>query len=283
MVCTMAVDHDMKPGPATELKSEVKEYWERQSCDTDQARSTKFSLQYFEEIENWRYNDQPFIHSFAQFTRYHGKRVIEVGFGAGTDFVQWLRAGAVASGVDLTQEGLENLRHRIEIYRLPAPERIEVADAEHLPFDSGYFDLGYSFGVLHHSPDTERAISELVRVVRPGGQIKIMLYNRHSIWAFNLWARHALLRGRPWKSLAWALWNHMESIGTKGYTRAEVRQMLARLGLKDITIRTETTGIDHVIASKAFRFLNPFYRLLARLSNRKLGFFHCITATKPGP
>src|SRR5689334_4329088 len=172
---------EMKPAPAPELKSQVKQFWERQSCDTDQARSGKFSRDYFEEIEQWRYADQPFIHSFAQFTRYRGKTVLEVGFGAGTDFLQWLRAGAIASGIDLTEEALANLTHRLQVYGLPAPERLQVGDAENLPFESNSFDLGYSWGVLHHTPNTEKAIGELVRVVRPGGEIKIMLYNRHSL------------------------------------------------------------------------------------------------------
>jgi 2-polyprenyl-3-methyl-5-hydroxy-6-metoxy-1,4-benzoquinol methylase len=100
--------------PAEPLKAEVKAYWNRQSCETDHARAQKFSREYFEEIERFRYSTQPFIHSFAQFTRYHGKRVLEVGFGAGTDFIQWLRAGAIVSGIDLTEEALANLTHRIE-------------------------------------------------------------------------------------------------------------------------------------------------------------------------
>src|SRR5207253_169583 len=201
-----------------ELKAQVRDFWNQLSCDTQVATAGKFSREYFEQIESFRYRDQPFIHGFAQFTRYHRKRVLEVGFGAGTDFIQWLRAGALASGIDLTDEALENLTRRIEAYQLPAPEQILVADAEQLPFESDSFDLGYSFGVLHHSPETEKAIEELVRVIAPGGEIKIMLYNRHSIYVFNVWVKHALARGRPWKSLRWALWNHVESLGTKGYT-----------------------------------------------------------------
>src|SRR5947208_376520 len=130
------------------LKAEVKAFWNRRSCDTQFAQSEKFSREYFEQIEQWRYADQPFIHSFAQFTRYHGQRVVEVGFGAGTDFIQWLRAGALASGVDLTDEALANLTHRIRIYGLPQAESIQVSDAENLPFPSDTFDLGYSWGVL---------------------------------------------------------------------------------------------------------------------------------------
>src|SRR3982751_4869116 len=153
--------------PKTEdLTAEVRDFWNQQSCDTQVAAAPKFSREYFEQIEAFRYRDQPFIHGFAQFTRYRGKRVLEVGFGAGTDFIQWLRAGARATGVDLTPEALANLTQRIGVYQLPDPEQIMVADAENLPFDSDSFDLGYSFGVLHHSPDTTRAIAELVRVVR---------------------------------------------------------------------------------------------------------------------
>jgi ubiquinone/menaquinone biosynthesis C-methylase UbiE len=178
------------------LKQQVHAFWNAQSCDTQVAKAEPFSKQYFEEIEAFRYFDQPFIHAFAQFTRFRGKRVLEVGFGAGTDFIQWLRAGVLATGVDLTEEALQNLSRRIETYGLPAPEHIGIADAEKLPFADHSFDLGYSFGVLHHTPDTEKAIRELVRVVKPGGEIKLMLYNRRSIYVFNRWVKYALLRGR---------------------------------------------------------------------------------------
>jgi len=291
------------------LKEEVRRFWNRASCDTEVANSPKFSHEYFEEIESFRYVDQAFIHSFAQFTRYRGKKVLEVGFGAGTDFVQWLRAGSLASGVDLTQEALDNLLHRIKVYGLPSPEKIQIADAEHLPFESNSFDLGYSFGVLMLAPDTEKAIKELVRVVVPNGEIKIMLYNRHSVYAFNVWVKHALARGKPWKSLRWALWNHVESLGTKGYTRTELRQMLSRLSLREVRIRTELPTGEYMCAS-AFPPLNWLYRLAIRLagyspaypatgynqalvekyrpsaeeiefSGNGLGFFHCISARKP--
>ena len=95
-----------RPSPPAALKEQVHAFWNRESCDADQARAAKFSREYFEQIEQWRYLDQPFIHSFAQFSRYHGKRVLEVGFGAGTDFIQWLRAGARLSGIDLTDEAV---------------------------------------------------------------------------------------------------------------------------------------------------------------------------------
>ena len=262
------------------LKDAVRGYWNRGSCDTEQARAQKFTREYFEEIEQWRYSTQPFIHSFAQFTRYRGRKVLEVGFGAGTDFIQWLRAGAVATGIDLTPEALVNLTHRVQVYALPPPDSIRVADAENLPFESNTFDLGYSYGVLHHSPDTVKAVSELVRVVRPGGEIKIMLYNRRSLCAFNLWVKHALFKARPWKSLHWALWHHMESIGTKGYSRSELRALFGRLPVGQLSITTEATAIDQIMEARALMWVNVFHRLALRLSGNRLGFFHHIHAIK---
>jgi ubiquinone/menaquinone biosynthesis C-methylase UbiE len=263
------------------LKTEVKAYWNRASCDTWHADSKKFTREYFEQIEEWRYRDQPFIHSFAQFTRYHGKRVVEVGFGAGTDFIQWLRAGAVASGVDLTEEALANLTHRIQVYGLPKPASMQVADAEKLPFETGYFDLGYSWGVLHHTPDTEKSVRELVRVVKPGGEIKIMLYNRRALCTFHHWVKYGLAKGWPWMSFRQVLWNHMESVGTKGYTRKELHQMLAPLGLTDIRIQTYATSYDY-LPWKGFPFsiLNAGLGVLLALSDNRLGFWHGITARK---
>jgi len=263
------------------LKTEVKAFWNRQSCETQYAESEKFTREYFEQIEAWRYADQPFIHSFAQFTRYNGKRVLEVGFGAGTDFIQWLRAGAVASGIDLTEEAFENLSQRIRIYGLPEPEELKVGDAENLPFPSGKFDLGYSWGVLHHTPNTEKAVAELVRVVKPGGEIKMMLYNRHSLLAYKSWVKYALLKGRPWKSLRWCLWNHIESVGTKGYTHAEIRQMLAPLGVKEIRLENLITSADRIQGrSLPARVCNSVLGAFIWLTGSRFGWFTCVSGKK---
>ncbi len=296
-------------------KAQVRDFWNAQSCDTQIAQSEKFSREYFEEIEAFRYFDQPFIHSFAQFPRYRGKRVLEVGFGAGTDFIQWLRSGAVVSGIDLTPEALENVQRRIAVYGLPSPEKILVGDAENLPFADNNFDLGYSFGVLHHTPDMARALRELVRVVKPGGEIKVMLYNRHSICVLNSWVKCALLKGRPWKNLSWVAANFIESVGTKALTRGELATLLPSLGLRRIQVQTEVTATDFLAAS-ALPPLNWLYRAALALAGERyawrpahyarrvndpeqrtqsatrrgiegieftgnpLGFFHCITAEK---
>ena len=261
----------MKDPTSEPLKRQVHDFWNEQSCDTQVAKGAKFTREYFEEIESFRYFDQPFIHSFAQFSRYHGKRVLEVGFGAGTDFIQWLRAGALVSGIDLTEEALENVRHRINTYGLPEPESLQVADAEKLPYQSDVFDLGYSFGVLHHTPDTEQAVRELVRVIRPGGHLKIMLYNRHSIYIVNRWVRFGLLKGHPWRTLRWVLWNTVESAGTKGYTRAELLKLLGVLPLRNVHIHTQVTSAD-CLSSSALPPLNWLYRRALQLAGYRYGW-----------
>jgi ubiquinone/menaquinone biosynthesis C-methylase UbiE len=304
------------PTESERLKAQTREYWNQQSCDTQVATAPKFTRDYFEQIESWRYFDQPFIHSFAQFTRYRGKKVLEVGHGAGTDFIQWLRAGARLSGIDLTPEALANVQNRIKAYGLPEPEYLQNGDAENLPFESNTFDLGYSFGVLMLCPDVPKAIGELVRVVKPGGEIKIMLYNHRCTYIFNQWIKHAVLRGKPWKSLKWVLWNHIESIGNKGYSVKELKRMFAPLPIDHLRIHTEITSPD-VLSASAFPPLNLLYRLAIRLAGWRypwhpshyvarvtdapghydkmapiqrpeqivvtgnpLGFFHCISARK---
>ena len=225
---------------APKLKESVRQYWNKQSCGTDAASKEKFSSGYFHEIEEFRYRTEPEIFSFAQFTRFRDKKILEVGVGAGTDFLQWVRAGAIAHGVDLTKEAIDNTSKRLAEERLTA-EYLDVADSETLPFADGSFDLVYSWGVIHHSPDTEKCLDEIVRVTRPGGTIKLMLYNRKSIPALYMYLSHALFRGKPFQSISKVLYNNQESLGTKAYTFKEVRKMAAERNLKieqcDATVR----------------------------------------------
>ena len=93
------------------------------------------------------------------------------------------------------------------------------------PFKNNTFDLCYSWGVIHHSPDTEKCLSEIIRVTKPGGEIKIMVYNRRSVTAFWVYIRNCLLKGKFWKNLTYAVANHVESYGTKAYTVDEMHKM----------------------------------------------------------
>ncbi len=216
-------------------KREVRGYWERASCGTDRTTHPKHSREYFEEIEAFRYSHEPFIHSFAQFSRWRGKEVLEVGVGAGTDFLQFARAGARVHGVDLTDEGIQNASARLSLYELEASS-LQQCNAENLPFPDDNFDLVYSWGVIHHADDMQSVLREIYRVARPGGRVKIMVYNLRSLHALYLYLRYVLLRGKLTKGVRWAVYHHQESYATKVYSWREVREMLRSLPHEDLQV-----------------------------------------------
>src|SRR5215472_17644918 len=113
--------------PALELKALVKSHWESEPCGT-RGLSAKDRREFFERLERERYQLEPYIPSFAQFEAGRGKRVLEIGVGAGTDFVRWVRAGADATGIDLTEHGVALVRERLQLEGLSA--ELRIADAE---------------------------------------------------------------------------------------------------------------------------------------------------------
>lgn len=261
-----------------ELKDQIHDFWNEIPCGTQFSDSEAYSKQYYEEIEQHRFTLLPSIFSLAQFTRHHGQKVLEVGVGAGTDFLQWARAGCQVYGIDLTEAGIDHVRHRLSLYGFAATD-LRVADCEHLPYPDNFFDVVYSYGVIHHTPNTEQALSEIVRVCKPGGQIKVMIYHRHSLLSYFFWVKHALLAGRPWKSLKWVLYHHMESIGTKAYTRNEAKAMLAKLPVTNVSVQTELTYYDrlgrfNIIFQKIASIASVF------LGGDRAGWFMNIVGTK---
>ena len=136
------------------------------------------TAEFFERIEAHRYTKEWHIPEAADFDGAHGLRVLEIGCGLGTDGAQFAKAGAYYTGIDLTEAAIELARRRFECSGLHGEFR--VADAENLDFADGSFDLVYSHGVLHHTPDTARAVQEMHRVLKPGGRAVVMLYHRGS-------------------------------------------------------------------------------------------------------
>lgn len=219
------------------LNEKVKGYWEKEPCGTGRTVTEgipPLTREWYEAVENHRYEVEPFIHSIAQFSRHHGKKLLEIGVGAGTDHLQWARAGLDVYGVDLTQAAIDTTTRRFEIYGFRS--NLQRVDAEILPFPDESFDIVYSWGVIHHSEDPAAIIAEIRRVLKPGGMFIGMLYGRRSPYALMYWIKYALLKGRPWKPLKDVVWNHMESIGTKAYTIDEIGGLFAEFS-KVETIR----------------------------------------------
>ena len=178
------------------LKESVRQHWESEACGVRPGTSDSSKL-YYEQIQEVRYGNEPYLLGFADFASARGARVLEIGVGAGTDFCQWVANGADATGVDLTEVAIEHTRENLESRGLdPAAPGLRVADAENLPFEEASFDVVFSWGVLHHSPDTHRAFREAARVLRPRGRLAAMVYHVPSWTGFSMWLLHCLLRGR---------------------------------------------------------------------------------------
>lgn len=117
-----------------------------------------------------RYELEPFILDFAEFEKYRGKKVLEIGVGLGADHQKFAEAGAELYGIDLTERAVEFVRKRFEIMGLHF--HLKTGDAEHLDFPDETFDLVYSWGVIHHTPDTSKAAKEILRVLRGGANLR---------------------------------------------------------------------------------------------------------------
>lgn len=258
--------------------SAVQAYWSAHPCGSEWTSSDQLSRAYFDELEAYRYVVEPMIRDFARFDDARDKKVLEVGIGAATDFVQWARAGAHAYGVDLTPVSIDHARRRLAFEGLSAAG-LSVANCECLPWPSDTFDIVYSWGVIHHSTGTQRALSEIVRVCRPGGSARIMIYNRRSLVAWYLWLRYALMRGRVGRSLSSVLAEHMESPGTQAFSTEEARAMLAGQPVRDVRIRTVLTRDDRLAAAR-LRPLRWIGDRIAGLLGDRAGWFMLIDFTR---
>lgn len=160
------------------LKEEVRAFWQANPCGMKFADAELGTRVFFERVEEHRYRTEWHIPGAADFAGARGLRVLEIGCGLGTDGAQFARAGAIYTGVDLTEAAVGLARRRFEMFGLAGEFR--RADAERLDFADESFDVVYSHGVLHHTPDTARAVGEVHRVLRTGGRATVMLYHRDS-------------------------------------------------------------------------------------------------------
>ena len=163
---------------SSRLKERVRAFWQENPCGTKFADAPPGSRRFYELVEEHRYKKEWHIPEAAQFAHAKDLAVLEVGCGLGTDGAQFAKAGARYTGIDLTDAAVELAKRRFELFDLPGTFR--VTDAERLDFPDNSFDLVYSHGVLHHTPDTAAAIREIHRVLRPGGKAVVMLYHRDS-------------------------------------------------------------------------------------------------------
>jgi len=220
-------------------KGLVKEFWQQAACG-EEALLDSPTKEGFRRQSELRYQLEPFILEFAEFDKYRSKKVLEIGVGLGADHQKFAEAGADLYGIDLTERAINLVQQRFQLMGLCS--QLSVGDAEQLEFADEIFDLVYSWGVIHHSPDTPKAAKEILRVLKPGGEFKVMIYHKYSFVGYMLWLRYALMKLRPFMSLDQIYNQYLESPGTKAYSIDEARKLFE--GVEDINIKVVLTHGD---------------------------------------
>lgn len=267
-----------------ELKNDVKAFWNEAPCGKVYARGSSQELEY-EAHSIARYELEPYIKDFGEFSLGPGKDVLEIGVGLGCDHLEWAKSEPKSLiGIDFAPSAVNYTRNRLSFYGLDS--RVDCADAENLPFDDNSFDIVYSWGVLHHSPDTPKAINEAHRVLRPGGVAKIMIYNKYSMTGYMLWFRYGLMRAKPFRNLDDIYACHLESPGTKAYTIEQARDLCRNFS--NVQIRSQLSFGDLLLGESGQRhkgFLlsmakTIYPRYLVKSLLKTHGIYLLITAMK---
>jgi SAM-dependent methyltransferase len=173
----------------------VQDFWQNHACGDAQVGGLRerFSGDYekfFTDYDRFRYQTESHLPACFDALNVKGKRVLEIGLGEGADAESLIRRGANWTGVDLTAESVERVRTRLTLRDLPFTD-LRQGSALDLPFADDSFDMVFSHGVLHHVPEIRQAEKEIHRVLRPGGELVIMMYAR---WSLNYLVSIALVR-----------------------------------------------------------------------------------------
>jgi ubiquinone/menaquinone biosynthesis C-methylase UbiE len=159
-----------------EYKEQTQDQWNQNPVGVHYAKLSRVeSLEWFLEIERHRYGVYaPWMPEVMEFKDHAGHDVLEIGGGLGTDLSQFASNGARVTDVDLSAGHLALARRNFALRGLTGT--FVHHDAETLPFEDNSFDVVYSNGVLHHTPNTSQVVREVRRVLRPGGKAIIMMY-----------------------------------------------------------------------------------------------------------
>ena len=267
----------------------VRGYWDRRPCNLRHSPQAVGTREYFDEVEARKYFVEPHIPRFAEFDRWRGKKVLEIGCGIGTDTINFARAGAQVTAVDLSEKSQALAKQRAQVFGVQDRIRFYAGNAEQLstfvPVEP--YDLVYSFGVIHHTPQPERVMEQLRPYVHPGSTVKVMVYHRHS-WKV-LWILLTYGKGQFWRLPELVATYSEAETGcpvTYAYTPGEARELVERCGA-----RVTDSFVDHIFPYRIpdyvqYRYVKVWYfRWLPtpvfRSLEQRLGWHLCVTAQVP--
>ena len=267
---------------------EVQAFWNDRPCNIRHSRKAIGSREYFDEVEQRKYFVEPHIPGFAQFDRWTDKRVLEIGCGIGTDTMNFARAGAQVTVIELSDASLALAKRRAEVFGLADRIDFHQGNAEelskHIPRDD--YDLVYSFGVIHHTPHPARVFAELRNYLAPAGVFKAMVYHRRSWKVAEIILKEG--HGRFWNGAEITARHSEAQTGspvTYTYTRNEIATLLAEYGL-----RVTDLQVDHIFPYRLSGYVEHRYvkkwpfRVLpvgaVTFLEHHVGWHLCITAVR---
>ena len=250
---------------------EVQKFWNERPCNIRHSNKEIATKEYFEEVTARKYKVEPHILSFANFPSYEGKKVLEVGCGIGTAAQSFCEAGAVYTGIDLSDKSIEIANKRMAVFGFTNNSSIFQADIETF-YNTEKYDLVYSFGVLHHTPNTELAIQNIFNLLKPGGEFKLMMYAKNSWKNFEIQDGLDQYEAQSGVPIA------------KTYSKEEIYTLLK--DFKDIDIIQTHIFPYEIEEYKKYNYIKkPYFAnmpdSLFSCLEKNLGWHLCITCVKP--
>lgn len=224
------------------IKDQVNKYWNDRPCNVKHSKKEFCSKEYFDEVESKKYFVEPHIPGFADFNRWKGKKVLEIGCGIGTDSINFVRHGAELTIVEFSEKSLDICKKRFEVYGLSAT--FYIGDVEKMDefLPSQTFDLIYSFGVIHHTPNPDKAFEQIAKYMNKDTELRVMLYSKISYKLFWVMMENGIKEMSNMETLirknAEAQYNCPVAYT---FTFDEIRDMVGKYGIK-----VENIWKDHI-------------------------------------
>lgn len=249
---------------------------------------SKFSPAWFDDIDRrflaaarlFGDGDQPFA-ALMNAQSLRGRRVLEIGCGMGFHTELLARAGASVTAIDLSPTSVSATRTRLQQKSIDADVR--QGDAEALDFPAASFDMVWSWGVIHHSSRTGRIVREIERVVRPGGEARVMVYNLEGAPAYVALVRRYLFGFWRGRSLDELLWKSTDGFSARFYTRDSLADLLATFfDSVDVSVLGQEPDVVPLPARLRRRILKLIPIERQRALARKRGAYLFAVARKRG-
>jgi len=266
--------------------NKVKDYWNSRPCNLRHSTAKIGTREYFNQVEARKYLVESHIPPFADFEQWRGKKVLEIGCGIGTDTINFARAGAEVTAVDLSSKSLELARKRAEVFGFSDRIKFFEANAEKLSefVDPQVFDLVYSFGVVHHSPHPEKIIQQIrENFIDKDSTLKLMVYHRFSWKVLGILLGYG--KGKFWQ-LDKIIATHSEAQTgcpvTYSYTKKTIKKLLGK------NFEAKEIFVDHIFPYQIpeyikYNYVKEWYfrylpKRIFRMLEKTFGWHLCLTA-----